>query len=193
LAIVLFIKRSKVLSFNFQLSTLNKTKLRPGRFLPWAGAHAKSFIEHCRGKEKRESTELNKMGNINSAEISSSTGTKDAIDLRQKIHSVGLFNDAFVTSMSDKLPEFGYEEGTEEDEKKDAFAMDEEQNLKLKQLMKIFASESKNVEKVEDFPIFSTEKKSQSGFEVMRQRRARILIQLFKVDRILLNILFSLI
>jgi hypothetical protein len=151
-------------------------------------AHAKSFIDLLNIAEAKRRTELNKMGNINSAEISSSTGTKDAIDLRQKIHSVGLFNDAFVTSMSDKLPEFGYEEGTEEDEKKDVFSMDEEQNLKLKQLMKIFASESKNVEKVEDFPIFSTEKKSQSGFEVMRQRRARILIQLFKVNRVLINV-----
>jgi hypothetical protein len=123
------------------------------------------------------------MGNFSSADISdASSPSEETQDLRSKIQSISLFNDAFVTSLSDKLPSYGFEEGNEDGElKKGVSSLPDDQKIRFNQLMKIF-SESKGansaIEKVEDHPMLTVEKLC--GFEVMRQRRTKILIQLFK-------------
>lgn len=141
---------------------------------------------------------------VTSGSNSSSSNPDEFLDLNQKIQSTALFNDAFISSIVDKLPSFGIEDPAEEgssgggssesksggaDGKENPFEQiiqSEEHRTKLLKLMKIFAPENKSPERVEDHPILSNEgngksAKSQSGFEIMRLRRTRLLIQLFKV------------
>jgi hypothetical protein len=122
------------------------------------------------------------MGNFSSTDISAASSASEEQDLRAKVQSISLFNDAFVTSLSDKLPSYGLEELSEDGELKKGDSSLPEQKIRFQQLMKIFSScESKGAggttEKVEDHPMLAVEKLS--GFEVMRLRRTRVLIQLF--------------
>lgn len=150
------------------------------------------------------------MGNLSSLDFTNSSDTvnssaslnpEELLDLNNKIQSIALFNDAYITSVVDKLPAFGVEESADEGgtgdgkagagkDSLEASLRFEDHKVKLLKLLKIFAPENKTAEKVEDHPILSSENgmiskstKGQSGFEVMRLRRTRLLIQLFKVGR----------
>lgn len=162
------------------------------------------------------------MGNLSSLDFKASVvgsgnggstqaNPDDLLDLNQKIQSTALFNDAFISSIVDKIPSFGLEDPTDDatgekkssdSDTKDSFVTlfhSEEQMSHLTKLMKIFSPENKSPEKVEDHPILSGETssekstKSNSAFEVMRLRRTRLLIQLLKVmSSVLMSNLFLL-
>lgn len=124
------------------------------------------------------------MGNINSIDLSS-RGSSENFDLHHKLQSVSLFNDAFVTSLSDKLPPLPEEDAIEM--KESATVGENSEHLtRLKLLSKILARESQSLE-LENYPnLVSSRDKANSGFEVMRQRRMQVFLQVFKVAIIVL-------
>jgi hypothetical protein len=143
------------------------------------------------------------MGNISSSDLlNENNDKKNEVKDIKSIQSLGFFNDSFITSIVDNLPVYGFDEepestpdaaaGTAGSALKEEIAnISDHQSIRLKQLSKIFANDVKSGEKVEDHQSLSIQK-HQSGFEIMRKRRARVLVQLFKVSKVVSFPLFSL-
>lgn len=136
------------------------------------------------------------MGNITSSEPSSS---KDE-DSDQKFLSfqpTALFNDTFISSLTNSLPLYGFPDESKSQKEKSTTPVDNDINQinashqqRLQKLMSIFASSTESSSKVEDYDILSLDKnRSQSGFYIMENKRARLLIRMFQVSVKLLLLL----
>lgn len=131
------------------------------------------------------------MGNIPASDLNKVDADLDPEVL--KLQATTLFNDAYVTSFADKLPNFGYSDITESSTSSDTSLTDksnvsgedevDDHEERLNKLMTIFAKNLSGNSKVEDYPALSIDKAlATSGFAIMNQRRARLLIRMLQVS-----------
>ncbi len=130
------------------------------------------------------------MGNIPSADLS-----KVDLDFDKEILNLqtsALFNDGFVSSMVEKVPNYGYTDlaevpSTDSKPESNEEAKTNDHEQRLEKFMTIFSPNLSSCSKVEDFPILSVDKSlANSGFSTMSRRRSRLLIRLFQVKNTVL-------
>ncbi len=128
------------------------------------------------------------MGNIPASDLSKIDPELDKEVL--KLQATTFFNDAYVSSLADKLPNFGFPDPAEASSKDSSMPSTEfkgedeidEHQERLNKLMTIFSKNFAGSSKVEDYPSLSIDKAlATSGFAIMNQRRYRLLIRMLQV------------